>query len=157
MDRSYLDVLTQSVLAPVLELDHSKIRNLALIENTFVNVFRVFTEPKTLQLLAEGNQGLLEQLKKTHGGFWDFFKRRYSLKNSLSARLKLCSFVCKREAICYTGEDCLDRRVKKVITLFTQQNLNTSGINMSQLKEPLEIIESLLIQAKHLLKRPDLR
>jgi hypothetical protein len=59
-----------------------------------------------------------EQMRKmqlSDNGFWDFFKRRFSLKNNLAARLKLCSFVCMREAICSTGEDTLDRRLKKVL------------------------------------------
>jgi hypothetical protein len=69
---------------------------------------------------AEGNSNpeTVRKLQQTDNGFWEFFKRRYSLKPALSSRLKLCNLVCKKEAICNTGEEVLDRRLIKTIKLF---------------------------------------
>jgi hypothetical protein len=127
-------------LAPLLELDHVRIRSMPLVENCFTNLYRVFSDQRVLQIINEGSDK-----KLTDTGFWDFFKRRFSLKTSLTARIKLCSFVCKREAICSTGEELLDRRLKKVVQMFTKQNFSSNNFNLSQFKEPLEIVESLLV------------
>lgn len=152
MKKQFLDLLAQNVLAPILEMEHSKIKNLSVVENTFVNLYRVFSDSRTTHIAVDGNNLRPEDLrilKLSDNGFWDFYKRRFSLKPQFSARLKLCSFVCKKEAICKTGEIKLDRRLNKIVQFFTQ---NASTLNLAQFKEPLEIVESLLVQAQNLLK-----
>jgi len=147
MKKQFLDLLAQNVLAPILEMEHAKIKNLSVVENTFVNLYRVFSDSRTIHIAIDGNNLRpedLRMLKLSDNGFWDFFKRRFSLKPQFTARLKLCSFVCKKEAICKTGEIKLDRRLNKIVQFFTQ---NASTLNLAQFKEPLEIVESLLVQA----------
>jgi hypothetical protein len=97
-----------------------KIKNVAIVENTFCNLHKVFSDQRILLVTAEGNSNpeQIKKLQQSDNGFWECFKRRFSLKPVLASRLKLCNLVCKKEAICSTGEEVLDRRLIKTINLF---------------------------------------
>ena len=136
---------------------HFEVHNKTLVQNTFINMLRIFEDPRISRQDFHVNH-MIQQVQqmipsKNEIDIWQFFKRQFSLRPDLPSRMSLCNLISNSAIVKDAkSNDSLQRRIAKTIkrffldTNFTQD----ASVRLSQCREVLSLITTLITWTNHL-------